>query len=185
MTWGGWNGPIRFGFSLWRPPTAPGHGRPQPPTDSPPKHPNIQVEPGSKVVAPCRCRGTAKWMWFADMNRRRRRDPVASRTCGTCHAVIDYAAYQKFGCVVWGGFCLFGWFGFVGGRKEGGGRDGVCCTDSIACAFKITNVSPSTPPTPNYQPHSSVVCKAVSWPLDHPGVARLAIGAGVVTAVRT
>ena len=58
-----------------------------------------QVEPGSKVVAPCRCRGTAKWMWFADMNRRRRRDPVSSRTCGTCHAVIDYAAYQKFGCV--------------------------------------------------------------------------------------
>lgn len=58
-----------------------------------------QVEPGCKVVAPCRCRGTAKWMWFADMNRRRRRDPVASRTCGTCHAVIDYGAYQKFGCV--------------------------------------------------------------------------------------
>lgn len=78
------------------------------------------MEPGSKVVAPCRCRGTAKWMWFADMNRRRRRDPLASRTCGTCHAVIDYAAYQKFGyvraciAVVVGGRRVCGWR-----RKDG------------------------------------------------------------------
>jgi hypothetical protein len=56
-----------------------------------------EVEVGAKLVAPCLCRGTGKWMWFADMNRRRRRDPVSSRVCGTCHARIDYQAYQQFG----------------------------------------------------------------------------------------
>lgn len=110
----------------------------------PPSHEN-QVEPGSKVVAPCRCRGTAKWMWFADMNRRRRRwvgthalplpfrveprvfhshsstahthmidihtythrDPVSTRACGTCHAVIDYGVYQQFGCASFSMACLY------------------------------------------------------------------------------
>lgn len=53
------------------------------------------------MVAPCRCRGTAKWMWFADMNRRRRRWVLAlflGRSCEESHVCTYTHTLTSYTC---------------------------------------------------------------------------------------
>mmetsp|Transcript_6944 Transcript_6944/g.13278 ORF Transcript_6944/g.13278 Transcript_6944/m.13278 type:complete len:272 (+) Transcript_6944:13-828(+) len=45
---------------------------------------------GRKVVSPCNCTGTQKWIQFSKFNRARRIHPADWRRCSTCQSDIDY-----------------------------------------------------------------------------------------------
>ncbi|CAM9794825.1 unnamed protein product, partial [Chrysoparadoxa australica] len=55
----------------------------------------MEPEPGSKVVAPCKCKGSQKWIAIKALNQQRRKEPEAWRRCPTCSAPIDYSLYEK------------------------------------------------------------------------------------------
>ena len=56
----------------------------------------IDAEPGSKVVAPCKCRGTQKWIQLAALNRQRRLEPEKWIRCSVCNSEINYATYHRY-----------------------------------------------------------------------------------------
>ena len=56
----------------------------------------IDAEPGSKVVAPCKCRGTQKWIQLAALNRQRRLEPEKWIKCSVCNSEIDYTKYHRY-----------------------------------------------------------------------------------------
>lgn len=45
---------------------------------------------GRKVVSPCNCIGTQKWVQFSNFNRARRIHPADWRRCSTCQSDMDY-----------------------------------------------------------------------------------------------
>ena len=54
---------------------------------------------GSKVIAPCRCSGSQKWVQFSELNRLRRRDPKQWTVCPTCQAKFDFSIVRDYGGV--------------------------------------------------------------------------------------
>lgn len=55
----------------------------------------MEPEEGSKVVAPCRCKGTQRWIAVRALNQQRRKEPQKWERCPTCQAPIDYTLYEK------------------------------------------------------------------------------------------
>eukprot|EP00611_Tribonema_gayanum_P008312 TRINITY_DN1780_c2_g3_i1.p1 TRINITY_DN1780_c2_g3~~TRINITY_DN1780_c2_g3_i1.p1 ORF type:complete len:323 (+),score=103.73 TRINITY_DN1780_c2_g3_i1:61-969(+) len=54
----------------------------------------MEPEEGSKVVAPCRCKGSQRWIAIRALNQQRRREPLKWSKCPTCQAHIDYSLYE-------------------------------------------------------------------------------------------
>eukprot|EP00903_Cladosiphon_okamuranus_P005559 g5535.t1 len=57
----------------------------------------VEAEVGKKVVAPCKCKGTQKWISFSALNSERRKEPVKWKNCPTCQGPIDYKLYEAYG----------------------------------------------------------------------------------------
>ncbi|CAM9493765.1 unnamed protein product, partial [Discosporangium mesarthrocarpum] len=57
----------------------------------------VEAEVGKKVVAPCKCKGTQKWISLAALNSERRKEPQKWKRCPTCQAPIDYKLYEEHG----------------------------------------------------------------------------------------
>lgn len=62
-----------------------------------PLHCRVYIEPeeGSKVVAPCRCKGSQKFISISALNQQRRKEPEKWKCCPTCQAPIDYTMYEQ------------------------------------------------------------------------------------------
>lgn len=45
---------------------------------------------GSKLIAPCGCTGSSRWIQFSELNRLRRKDPDQWKACPTCMQRYDY-----------------------------------------------------------------------------------------------
>ncbi|CAM9466799.1 unnamed protein product, partial [Heterosigma akashiwo] len=43
-----------------------------------------EAEAGSKVVAPCKCKGTQKWIQWSALNQQWRNEPHKFKNCNTC-----------------------------------------------------------------------------------------------------
>ncbi|CBJ27241.1 conserved unknown protein [Ectocarpus siliculosus] len=57
----------------------------------------VEAEVGKKVVAPCKCKGTQKWISFSALNSERRKEAAKWKNCPTCQGPIDYALYEAYG----------------------------------------------------------------------------------------
>ncbi|CAM9885913.1 unnamed protein product [Ectocarpus sp. 12 AP-2014] len=65
----------------------------------------VEAEVGKKamsrlcpqVVAPCKCKGTQKWISFSALNSERRKEATKWKNCPTCQGPIDYALYEAYG----------------------------------------------------------------------------------------
>eukprot|EP00752_Nemacystus_decipiens_P011033 g9802.t1 len=57
----------------------------------------VEAEVGKKVVAPCKCKGTQKWISFSALNSERRKEPIKWKNCPTCQGPIDYKLYEAYG----------------------------------------------------------------------------------------
>jgi len=56
----------------------------------------MEPEVGSKVVAPCHCKGTQKWIAIRALNQQRRKDPQKWQKCPICLNPIDYSIYEGY-----------------------------------------------------------------------------------------
>ncbi|CAM9862592.1 unnamed protein product [Ectocarpus fasciculatus] len=57
----------------------------------------VEAEVGKKVVAPCKCKGTQKWISFSALNSERRKEATKWKNCPTCQGPIDYTLYEAYG----------------------------------------------------------------------------------------
>ncbi|CAM9227215.1 unnamed protein product [Hapterophycus canaliculatus] len=57
----------------------------------------VEAEVGRKVVAPCKCKGTQKWITFSALNSERRKEAAKWKNCPTCQGPIDYKLYEAYG----------------------------------------------------------------------------------------
>lgn len=57
----------------------------------------VEAEVGKKVVAPCKCKGTQKWISFSALNSERRKEATKWKHCPTCQGPIDYKLYEAYG----------------------------------------------------------------------------------------
>eukprot|EP00904_Undaria_pinnatifida_P013179 jgi/Undpi1/8992/HiC_scaffold_26.g11453.m1 len=57
----------------------------------------VEAEVGKKVVAPCKCKGTQKWISFSALNSERRKEAAKWKNCPTCQGPIDYKLYEAYG----------------------------------------------------------------------------------------
>ncbi|CAM9329251.1 unnamed protein product [Scytosiphon promiscuus] len=57
----------------------------------------VEAEVGKKVVAPCKCKGTQKWITFSALNSERRKEAAKWKNCPTCQGPIDYKLYEAYG----------------------------------------------------------------------------------------
>ena len=64
----------------------------------------VCVEP-AQVVAPCKCKGTQKWISFSALNSERRKEPVKWKNCPTCQ-VWPVSCFDSCGFIH---LCLFCW----------------------------------------------------------------------------
>jgi len=56
----------------------------------------FHAEDGAKVVAPCKCKGSQKWIQWSALNQQYRTEPEKWHACSVCRAKIDYKQYQQF-----------------------------------------------------------------------------------------
>jgi len=56
----------------------------------------FNAEDGAKVVAPCKCKGSQKWISWSALNQQYRNEPEKWKSCSVCRTQIDYAQYQRF-----------------------------------------------------------------------------------------
>eukprot|EP00640_Fibrocapsa_japonica_P002647 CAMPEP_0113935638 /NCGR_PEP_ID=MMETSP1339-20121228/2757_1 /TAXON_ID=94617 /ORGANISM="Fibrocapsa japonica" /LENGTH=249 /DNA_ID=CAMNT_0000937863 /DNA_START=152 /DNA_END=901 /DNA_ORIENTATION=- /assembly_acc=CAM_ASM_000762 len=55
----------------------------------------VDAEDCAKVVSPCKCKGSSKWIQWSALNWEMRHAPDKWQSCPTCRTKIDYSQYRQ------------------------------------------------------------------------------------------